>query len=437
MRRFRLKTRITLLITGLSLLFISIFTYIQLKNHLEKLNSYNTYRARVGTLMIKTTLEMLLKGVPTQNVLPAIFSVAVDSLAREGIADRISIISMSGEAVATNDPIIKEFGEATDDINTYMHLSKATHGGEWFYSTINKNTKMIDVYVPILADSALKYIAKLSFSVANITKAIADIFIPIGLTAIAVIIGNLFLALFLVRTVVKPVDMLNNATKEIASGNLELNVKIETGDEIQELGNTFNVMTSALKKMKERAENANPLTKLPGNTMIREDVELRIKNNEKFVAIHVDLDNFKAYNDHYGIAKGDEIIKFTSKILEDALRTKGKQQDFIGHEGGDDFFLVTIPERADIIAQEIISKFDLQIREFYTKEDRDAGFILEKSRRGEMVKFPIISISLAGVTNEMRPISNYAELTNIAVSVKSKVKQIQKSTFLLDRRASS
>ena len=263
-----------------------------------------------------------------------------------------------------------------------------------------------------------------------------EILIPISLTAVAVILGNLFLGFILLRTVVHPIIVLNKATKEIASGNLDLKVNIRTNDEIQELGDTFNDMTVALGKMKERAENANPLTKLPGNNVIREEIERRISSGDKFVAIHVDLNNFKAYNDRYGIAKGDEIIKLTSRVLENSTKNFGSVSDFIGHEGGDDFFLITSPDRAEAAAQEIISEFDSKIRTFYTKEDQDAGFIMEKSRRGELMKFPLMSISLAGVTNQFRPISSYAELTNIAVNVKSKVKQIQKSTFLLDRRTS-
>ncbi|MDD5135897.1 MAG: diguanylate cyclase [Candidatus Omnitrophica bacterium] len=434
MHKLRLQVRITLLIAGLSFLFISAFTYIQLNNHLERLNSYNKYRARVGTIIVKTTLEMLLKGVTAEEAIPSIFDAAINSLSKEGIADRISIMSMDGNAVATNDPIIKEFGESKEDINTYFRLSRSSETSEWFYSIINAKTKMIDIYIPIWAEKTPKYIAKLSFSIANITKAMLDIFIPIGLTAVAVIIGNLFLAFVLVKTVVRPIRTLNRATKEIASGNLDLNVKINTHDEIQELGDTFNIMTTALKKMKDKAENANPLTKLPGNTVIREEVERRIKKNEKFVAIHVDLDNFKSYNDRYGIAKGDEIIKFTSKVLESALKMRGTPGDFIGHEGGDDFFLVTSLDTAETVSQEIITEFDSRIRSFYSPEDQQAGFILEKSRQGEMVKFPIMTISLAGVTNQIKPILNYAELTNIAVGVKHKVKEVQKSTFLLDRR---
>ncbi|MFA5143033.1 MAG: diguanylate cyclase [Candidatus Omnitrophota bacterium] len=434
MHKLRLQVRITILIAGLSFLFISAFTYIQLTNHIERLKSYNKYRARVGTIIAKTTLEMLLKGVTTDEMVPSIFTAAIGSFSKEGIADRLSIMSMDGSAVATNDPIVQEFGESKEDIDTYFRLSGSAGAGEWFYSAINNKTRMIEIYIPLWVGSAPKYIAKLSFSIANITKAMMDILIPIGLTAVAVIIGNLFLAFVLVRTVVSPIKMLNKATKEIASGNLDLSVKISTRDEIQELGDTFNIMTAALKKMREKAENANPLTKLPGNTVIREDVERRIRKDEKFVAIHVDLDNFKSYNDRYGLAKGDEIIKFTSKVLDNAVKLKGRPGDFIGHEGGDDFFLITSTDTADAVAGEIITEFDSRIRSFYSREDQLAGFIMEKSRQGAMVKFPIMTISLAGVTNQIKPILNYAELTNIAVGVKHKVKEVQQSTFLLDRR---
>ena len=434
MPKFKLHIRVGFLITGLSLLFIFIFTSIQLNNHLQRLNSYNKYRARVGTIIVKTTLEMLLKDVRVEEAYPAIFEAAIESFSREGVVEKISVISIAGTVAATNDPLIKEFGESKQDIETYHNLSEATGQVAWFYSSVNENTKIIDIYIPLLIESVPKYIVKLSFSIGNISQAIVDTLIPIVLTAIAVIIGNLFLGFILLKTVVWPIEVLNTATKEIASGNLDLNVAIRTNDEIQELGETFNEMTVALKKMKDRAENANPLTKLPGNNVIREEIENRVKRASKFVAVHVDLDNFKAYNDRYGVAKGDEVIKFTSHVLENAIKTKGNTGDFLGHEGGDDFFLITTPDKAEVVTQEIISQFDSQIRGFYSQEDGKNGYILERDRRGELIKYPLMTISMAGVTNQHRPISSYGELTNIAVGVKIKAKQAKKSNFTLDKR---
>jgi diguanylate cyclase (GGDEF)-like protein len=434
MPRFKLHVRVTLLITGLSLLFIFTFTSIQLKNHLERLRSYNNYRARVGTIIVKTTLEMLLKDMKTEEALSGIFEAAIESFSKEGVVEKISVISMSGGVLATNDPIMKEFGESKQDIDTYQSLSRESGQNTWFYSTINEKTKVIDIFIPLSVDLAPKYIVKLSFSIVNMSQAMVDTLIPIALTVVAIVIGNLFLGFILLKTVVWPVEVLNTATKEIASGNLDLKVEIKTNDEIQELGETFNEMTVALKRMKERAENANPLTKLPGNNVIREEVESRIKRGNKFVAIHLDLDNFKAYNDRYGIAKGDEVIKFTSKTLDGAIKSSGNAGDFLGHEGGDDFFVITTPDKADAVTQKIIHDFDSEIRSFYSQEDLDAGYIIEKDRKGETVKFPLMTISMAGVTNQLRPVSSYAELTNIAVSIKARAKQEKKSNFILDRR---
>jgi diguanylate cyclase (GGDEF)-like protein len=234
--------------------------------------------------------------------------------------------------------------------------------------------------------------------------------------------------------VIGPLKLLNNITKMVASGDLTVRARILTHDELQELGETFNYMTEELVKMKERAENANPLTKLPGNIVIHEEIEKLIRANKKFTVIYCDLDNFKAFNDKYGIAKGDEAIKLASEIFKEALKNYGSAGDFIGHEGGDDFILLTTPDKSAAVADYIIREFDARIRGLYSKDDLAQGYITALSRDGAEKKFPVITISLAGVSNEIRPITSYGEVTNIAAEIKKKAKLEQKSVFVLDQR---
>jgi len=437
MTRFRLQFRIVILIASLSLLLIFVFTTMQLRHQLDQLRSYNKYRARVGTIIVRTTLETVLGAVQTDEAFTGIFNAAVASFSKEGVVDKISILTTKGAVVASNDPLVRKFGETTKDIETYFRLSKQAGRGAWFFSTINDKTQNIDIFIPLTIRPGLAYIAKLSFSIGNIHDAFIDILVPIGLTAFVVIMVNIVLGFILSRTVVYPIKILNAATKDIASGNLERMVKIVTRDEIQELGETFNVMTVALKKMKEKAEDASPLTHLPGNNMIRGEVEKRIQNELTFTAIHTDLDNFKAYNDKYGISKGDDVIKFTGDVLKTAVKEEGNEEDFVGHEGGDDFYVITTPEKAQGVADKIISGFDSRIRDFYSKEDQKQGFITEKDRKGMAAKFPIMTISLAGVSNQYRHIDGYGELTNIEVGLKKKAKESAKSIFILDRRRSA
>ena len=431
----KLQFRITILIASLSFLMIFVFTTIQTRNHLERLNSYNKYRARVGTIIVKITMETLIKSIPSEEMISGIFKAAVSSFSNEGVVEKISVISISGDIVATNDPLIEKFGETKKDVDTYFKLSKSAGQNTWFFSIINKKTQSIDIYIPISTTTSQNvYIAKLSFSIANIQRAFIDILVPISLTSIAVIVVNVLLWFILSRTVVWPIKILNSATKDIASGNLERKVEIKTGDEIQELGKTFNSMTIELKKMHERARNANPLTHLPGNNMIREEIENRIRKNLKFVAIYADLDNFKAFNDNYGISKGDDVIKFTGEVLMNAAKEKGNFRDFVGHEGGDDFYLITTPEKAEDIAKKIINDFDLKIKDFYSDEDKKRGYIRSKDRKGRDETFPIMTLSLAGASSAVSSIKSYGELTNIAVGLKHKAKEEVKSNFVLDQR---
>src|SRR3989338_78132 len=90
-----------------------------------------------------------------------------------------------------------------------------------------------------------------------------------------------------------------------------------------------------------RSLDASPLTHLPGNTSIMEEIQLNIDQKRPFAVGYADLDKFKAYNDIYGFEKGDEVIRETARTLIRAVREVGGNDTFIGHIGGDDFVFIT------------------------------------------------------------------------------------------------
>jgi diguanylate cyclase (GGDEF)-like protein len=312
-------------------------------------------------------------------------------------------------------------------------IYEAKTKSKWLYPVIDKRNKTIDFFV--IPENPYGYFVQLTFSLGSLKEALSDVYRPVLFTVVIVIIANIILATLLSRTLVSPVKVLNQATKDIAGGNLDRKVSIKTQDELEELSDTFNYMTDELKRMRAKAENANPLTKLPGNIVIREEVERRTKNNEKFVLIYCDLDNFKAFNDKYGVHSGDEVIMLTAKILGEAIAKKGTDKDFIGHEGGDDFLLLTSPTEAETITDYIIKEFDNRITRSYPKEDANRGYIEAPSRDSDaVVKFPIMTISMVGISNIRREITSYSQITNIAAELKKAAKQYKKSNFLMDRR---
>lgn len=184
----------------------------------------------------------------------------------------------------------------------------------------------------------------------------------------------------------------------------------------------------------DRNRSANPLTGLHGNLEIQRELESRIVNGAPFAVIYVDLDNFKSYNDVYGFAKGDIAIKLTADILTDQAGLFGNPGDFVGHIGGDDFVVVTTPDKMPDICVAVIEQFDSRIRTLFLPGDLQRGYISTFNRRGQQEDFPIMSISLAVVTNEIRTFSTHLQISEIATEVKKKLKLLPGSNYLVDRR---
>ena len=185
----------------------------------------------------------------------------------------------------------------------------------------------------------------------------------------------------------------------------------------------------------DRNRSANPLTGLPGNLEIQREISSRISKNEPYAVIYVDLDNFKSYNDIYGFFRGDIAIKMTADILRDEVALFGNSDDFVGHIGGDDYVLVSTPDKADELCQGVIQTFDCKIRSLFSQVDLDKGYISTLNRRGEVENFPIMSISLGVVTNIYRVFNSHLEVADTAAELKKKLKALPGSNYFIDRRA--
>ncbi len=194
-------------------------------------------------------------------------------------------------------------------------------------------------------------------------------------------------------------------------------------------------MMDALTRIQvEIAKGVNPLTGLPGNTYIENEVESRIhRNGRKISIIYADLDNFKAYNDVYGFKQGDQVIQFTARVMTWSVKRHGFQDDFIGHVGGDDFIIITSTARADRICTGIVRCFKRLCRNFYSEEDRQRGYIQAKNRDGQDKKFPMISISLAIIDCFENITLN--QISKLAAGTKKLAKQQPGSVFVRNRRS--
>lgn len=176
------------------------------------------------------------------------------------------------------------------------------------------------------------------------------------------------------------------------------------------------------------------LTGLPGNAQIEIELKRRITGKKPFAVLYADLDNFKAYNDKYGFMNGDEVIKFTANCMREAIQEYGIKGDFLGHIGGDDFVSIIDYENARKIGKDIIKRFNANIGYFYSEEDNENGFIRIPNRRGKLEKYPLMTLTVAMISNKFKKYTSVLELGEDGAAVKKKAKTIPGSTFLENRR---
>ncbi|HQS67600.1 MAG TPA: GGDEF domain-containing protein [Sulfuricurvum sp.] len=144
-----------------------------------------------------------------------------------------------------------------------------------------------------------------------------------------------------------------------------------------------------------RARDQNPLSRLPGNFMINEHIAHAFDSGEKSVFCYFDFDHFKPFNDHYGFRNGDRVIVLFAELMHKVFMN----QSFIGHIGGDDFFAGTaikdevVFDEFCLSVRKLIHQFEEDVREFYSKQDRERGCIVAEDREGTVREFSMLSVS--------------------------------------------
>lgn len=178
---------------------------------------------------------------------------------------------------------------------------------------------------------------------------------------------------------------------------------------------------------------ASPTTHLPGSAAIEREVMRRLKEKSPFAFCYLDLDNLKAYNDYYGFAKADGVVRQTGDLLREIFAREAVQTDFLGHVAGDDFVFICSSETVDAVCSKIIEAFDRIIPLYYDQLDRERGYIEAEDRFGVSRRFPVMSVSIVAVMSDGMS-GDHSDLARSAAELKKRAKAVAGSVYLRSDR---
>jgi diguanylate cyclase (GGDEF)-like protein len=192
---------------------------------------------------------------------------------------------------------------------------------------------------------------------------------------------------------------------------------------------------SNMLEVNRAQREANPLTGLPGNRAIERETLRRVSGEGSYGIMYIDIDRFKSFNDHYGYQRGDQAISYLARVLRDCSAEFGSAEDFVGHVGGDDFVVITDTEHAENLARQFIERFDAGIADLHEPADFEAGYLNVQSRSGTVEKIPLITLTVALVSEARGRFLHPAQLSDTLAELKRYGKTLIGSVVVKERRA--
>ncbi len=150
------------------------------------------------------------------------------------------------------------------------------------------------------------------------------------------------------------------------------------------------------EKQLTQARDQNPLTQLPGNNLIHEYLSQSLSDEQAdYHLIYFDFDNFKAFNDRYGFRSGDRVILMFAELLK---KTAFSENRFVGHVGGDDFFMGIRNSSLETVEDQMASlawDFKKNVESFYDFDTVKKGYLSAVDREGRKRNLPLMTVSVA------------------------------------------
>lgn len=197
------------------------------------------------------------------------------------------------------------------------------------------------------------------------------------------------------------------------------------------LGSGFDLMREVTRMQIVAARYANPLTGLAGNVPIQEHLERLLAGGQSFIAAYFDLDQFKPFNDVYGFRRGDDIIRLLARVIAAQINP---ELDFLGHIGGDDFFVLFQSDDWRARCERILERFDSERLALFDPEHVEAGGYRCEDRRGALDFHRLVSLSIGAVEIDPARFRQYQEVAAATAEAKRMAKRVEGSYLFVDQR---
>ena len=163
----------------------------------------------------------------------------------------------------------------------------------------------------------------------------------------------------------------------------------------------------------KRHNMTDPITGLPSSRLIENQLRnLMVTSDWTYLQIGIDF--IEPFSDEYGFLARDEVLRFTTLLLNEVDDELGTLDDFIGHATSNTFVLVTMTDNVPEMVSELRKRFDEGVVSHYSFIDREQGGIMQPD--GTLV--PLMKLSIGTVSDKTQRFSDIREITETAAELR-------------------
>jgi diguanylate cyclase (GGDEF)-like protein len=166
----------------------------------------------------------------------------------------------------------------------------------------------------------------------------------------------------------------------------------------------------------------SPVTGLPSSKLVEEQLRQTIRRND-WAILYIGINHIDDFNDVYGFVAGDDVLRFTAMLLTEVIDELGSGSDFVGHIGGDDFLIITTPDRAPAAKARLAQRFDEEVLTFYNFRDRERGHIEIVNGEGKPQRLPLMTLAVGSIRHDTVPFADIREITEVAAEARRRAQQ--------------
>ena len=191
---------------------------------------------------------------------------------------------------------------------------------------------------------------------------------------------------------------------------------------------------AALEALLESSRQRHSSTALPGTEAIKREINHRLARNMALACCYIDVVGYKPYCAATGSSGQARALEFTARLLKTLTRDMGVYESYTAHLGGEHFVVMLNLEDYERFCNTLMEMFDQKVRDLYTPEQVQKGYITATDRRGKTGRYSLMMLSIGVAHNRYRQYKSAKKMFEVLAQTRQMAKPSTKSVMFVDRR---